>query len=76
MIALKSNPDKAPKTDYYKNDKSSKQRLLSSGNVNQDVNFVNLIKKKCLKSQIIKLKKVNFWVFPLKVDKVLKQIIV
>ena len=43
MIALKSNPDKAPKTDYYKNDKSSKQRLLSSGNVNQDVNFVNLI---------------------------------
>ena len=45
MIALKSNPDKAPKTDYYKNDKSSKQRLLSSGNVNQDVNFVNLIKK-------------------------------
>ena len=45
MIALKSNPDKAPKTDYYKNDKSSKQRLLSSGNVNQDVNFVNLMKK-------------------------------
>ena len=43
MIALKSNPDKAPKTDYYKNDKSSKQRLLSSGNVN--VNFVNLMKK-------------------------------
>ena len=63
MIALKSNPDKAPKTDYYKNDKSSKQRLLSSGNVNQDVNLVNLIKKKCLKSQIIKSKKLIFGCF-------------
>ena len=73
MIALKSNPDKAPKTDYYKNDKSSKQRLLSSGNVN--VNFVNLMKKVSQESDY-KIEKVNFWVFPLKVDKVLKQIIV
>ena len=26
MIALKSNPDKAPKTDYYKIDKSFKDK--------------------------------------------------